>query len=302
MKKKSIIIIIIGVIILGLIIGYISTLKMAPSNYNPNSNIKTSENTNQSSINTNQSSINTISPSESYSICTQESCPSENYWIEGYFNGSNLTDKSSQFNSLNVTNFHSIKAIIVESYFNSLIDEINFMEKMKLEKNGIVKARIKGRLEYNTQLFCTNDSCEEAIVMYSDPNESIFIAEESCPFDNNCFDNSDRIMSLKEAYLTIASSNICNSSLRQKPAGYSYFEYNDQDNYWRVKMNNPPGGGQVQFCRVYKDKVQLYGNTSKLISEENNVSVKTLNDLYSECISENPDHKNVCQHYYQKSI
>jgi hypothetical protein len=236
---------------------------------------------------------NPITPSEAYIVCDGQSCPSQLVTLQGM-----MSRAGERYGGFVISDDTSHVYINLESSNLSMIDQIIFQENMRLEEDGIIEAKLTGKLSHNVG-FCTMGGCQDIVNFEIVPEQTEVIREVGCKESQpqytsepgDCFDVSYRIMELEEAYRDYFSSTICTEKGR-KPSGS--FIYDSENEKWSFGISSPSRpGGCIESCLIYADKV-VYDRTCATGSsgtdielEESDVQKKSISVLYDECIERN---------------
>ncbi len=225
-----------------------------------------------------------ITPSQAYQIC----CPTEPIWIQG-----NLTRTSTFWPLVLSDDKNSVFIDDLRDSGLSLIDTLIFYDNLKLQKGGVVEVKVKGNIRHSLA-FCDMAGCQDIVTMTIDPEEVEFIKEVGCwkkegtgriHFEtDDCFDVS---ISLEDAYKILFSSEVCTEEGR-KPSGS--FSYDTEKDVWYFELTSASHPGCTGSCTISKDKVifhrtcPVWAFGSDKTLEEENIKVKSIEELYDECI------------------
>lgn len=250
-----------------------------------------------------------LSPSEAYAVCDRESCPTESVTVEG-----NL-QFSGGINWLTIQDEDNEVLINLLESDTSLIDKLAFQEKMKLQGEGIVRARLRGKLVHTFGPVCTNAGCEPTVQIMIEPENSEFISEVECKSNvGNCFGNLDRPITAQEAYIRMMNSEICTQYGRKPVMLHTYSEpgtinprYQNLPSdvgKWVFILESPDGCDQ-ELCYVAEDIVYFAsycGPGFTNLNEEAVGELKSLDELYSDCIEEGLMEVQECDKYFKKNL
>lgn len=238
-----------------------------------------------------------ITPSQAYIICDEESCPVEPVYIQG-----KMSRSSTTYGLFVLTDDENTIYINLRDSDASLIDTIIFHEKTNLQKDGIVEVRVKGTIRHEMGM-CDMGGCVDMVRMKIELEETEVIRKVGCGRIGrttselgDCFDVSYREISIEDAYSNFFSSKVCTEKGR-RPSGNFY--YDKEEDKWAFGIFSPTRpGGCTEGCQIYKDRIVFVrtcavggpGAGQDLTLEEK-VEIKSINELYEECIKGNLDDK-----------
>ncbi|MEX0920223.1 MAG: hypothetical protein WDZ69_01430 [Candidatus Pacearchaeota archaeon] len=191
-----------------------------------------------------------ISPSQAYQVCNPDSCLTEEITVEGKMgSGFHISDED--------------KTVFIRFREGTTFkDKIEATEDNELLGDGIVKARISGRIHHE-QGMCTNSGCVDMIIMTINTEDIEFVERIKCKGDNyrggrwhpqleDCFDYSIFELKASEAYEKLAESNLLEEGEYEFT---EYYDYNFNENFWRFQLSGGPPG--TQFAHVSLENITI---------------------------------------------
>ena len=212
----------------------------------------------------------TITASDAYKICNKSSCPKEEVTLTGELR------RGGDSLNLFVLSDDSKKIMVTLNANTSLLDEIKLNENLFIIANGKVQAEVKGTLSYNSQAFCTMNSCQQVVnLSVKEPSSFKFIKKVGCVANSNlslkdCYSLLIGGRSMSDAYTILVNSNL----YKNNKYNLTGLIVNDSDAY-NFQVNTSEGGCS-SYYDVYAGKI-LYerkcakanpGNLSNLELEE----------------------------------
>lgn len=207
-----------------------------------------------------------ITPSKAYVICNEKSCTNKEVVINGLFQRNSTTHGIYTLSDDN-------KVIFIRLDSASLVETIFFEEQNYLLKGGIIEANIKGTLNYEKGLFCTQNQCQAALTMRIKPSNMQFIKKNNCEGSErlgylgggDCFDFSMYTLNASDAYNKIINSELCTADNRQTTGIVRYDKINSTERLESHEMgwlfatysNLDPGGCRITSCHVLSNKIIL---------------------------------------------